>query len=207
MAQAGELPPRSVCITFDDGKQSDLRMAVPALLEAQAKATFFIIPEWVGSSNILDAAQVRELAACGMEVGSHSLSHPFMTELDAASLEREAVASRQFLENLLGRQVESFSYPFGDVNDRVRQAVARAGYRVACGTRRGRNPAAPDWLLLRRWGVPGSAGVEGLRQILSRNSPTWRQAAVEVVKRAAGTRRFTAWKGRWARRVAGAGHE
>jgi len=203
LAHAGKLPPQTVCLTFDDGKQSDLRLAVPILREAGAEATFFIIPGWLDTRNILAASQVRELVACGMEVGSHSLTHPFMTELDDAALEREATASRLFLEDLLGSSVVSFSYPYGDVNARVRRAMTRAGYRVACGTWRGRNPDSPDWLLLRRWGIPGSAGVEGLRGILSRNTPSWSQAVGEMVKRTVGMRRFAAWKGRWARRTGG----
>jgi len=151
--------------------------------------------------NILAASEVKELLGCGMEVGSHSLTHVFMTELDDAALEREATASRLFLEDLLGSPVTSFSYPYGDADARVRRAVARAGYRLACGTRRGRNPDSPDWFFLRRWGIRGSAGVEGLRRILSRKAPSWSQAAGEMVKRAVGMRRFAAWKRRWARRA------
>jgi peptidoglycan/xylan/chitin deacetylase (PgdA/CDA1 family) len=201
LSAARRLPPHTVCVTFDDGKLSDLAVAVPILQEAGAEATFFIIPGWLGHTNILAPSQVRDIAACGMEVGAHSMTHPFMTELDDAALDREAEGSRRFLEDLLGSAVESFSYPYGDVDGRVREAVLHAGYLAACGTRRGRNPSSPDWLLLRRWSVPGSAGVDGLRRLLARRTPSWIQSAGEVVKRGVGMRRIVAWKERWARRA------
>jgi peptidoglycan/xylan/chitin deacetylase (PgdA/CDA1 family) len=135
-----------------------------------------------------------------MEIGSQSLTHPFLTELSDGDLDRETRDSRVFLEELVGRKVESFSYPFGDVDSRVRTATLRAGYQIGCGTRRGQNSDSPDWLLLRRWAVHGNAGLDGLLRILVRRSPSWKESAAELLKQSLGTSRYQAWRKYLARR-------
>jgi len=203
LCDEGSLPPRAVCVTFDDGKRSDLTLAAPVLVREGCEATFFIVRGWIGHPESMALDQVKELSRIpGMEVGSHSLTHPFLSEMEVEGLVRETSGSRKFLEDLLGLSVESFSYPFGDASPAVVTAVKQAGYRIGCSTLRGRNSHLPDWMMLRRWGVPENAGVEGLSRILSREAPSWGQSAGEVVKRAVGMRRFVAWKDRWVRRGA-----
>jgi peptidoglycan/xylan/chitin deacetylase (PgdA/CDA1 family) len=148
----------------------------------------------------MSGSQVRELAQSGMEIGSHSLTHPFLTELNDAELEIEIRDSKAFLEDLVGSKVECFSYPFGDVDARVREATMRAGYRIGCGTQRGPNLFSADWLMLRRSAVYGRDRLEGLLRILLRRSPNWRESAAELLKQTLGTRRYRAWRGYLARR-------
>jgi len=194
------LPERVVCLIFDDGKESCLRLAVPVLAQEGGVATFFIVPEWLGRRNILAASGVKDLASLGMEVGSHSMSHPFLTELTAADLDREVGGSKQFLEDLLGRRVESFSYPFGDTNSLVRQAVAKAGYRIACGSRGGANLLPPDWLSLRCRGMHHGVRGTDLRGMLDRRGPSLGESAAGFVKRLVGMRRYARWTERWRQR-------
>jgi len=92
-------------------------------------------------------SQVREMEAAGIEIGSHTLTHPILNQLDDEPLRRELRESRSRLAAALGRQVEMFCYPNGDYDARVLREVARAGYRFAvtigCGfTRQGSHPLA-----------------------------------------------------------------
>jgi peptidoglycan/xylan/chitin deacetylase (PgdA/CDA1 family) len=200
-AERGDLPPKSVCLTFDDGKTSDLRLAAPVLADLEARATFFIIPGWLGKPNILSADGVKELAGGGFEIGAHSLHHPFLTSLADEALHEEVGAPKSYLEDLLGHPVESFSYPFGDSDRRVRSAVAGAGYRLACGTRRGANDVPSDWLNLNRWGIHESTGVSALSHLMSRRSPSFTERAGALIRRAIGRPRYVRWRTRWARRA------
>jgi len=200
-SERADLPPRTVCLTFDDGKASDLHLAAPVLAEQDARATFFIIPGWLGRRNILTADGVRELFDGGFEIGAHSLSHPFLTSLREEELQREIRAPKGYLEDLLGHPVESFSYPFGDSDKRVRNAVASAGYRVACGTQRGVNAGSVDWLNLNRWGIHESTGVPGLARLMSRRAPSIGERAGALVCGALGRERYVRWRARWARRA------
>ena len=71
-----------VAITFDDGNASDLEHALPALRERGLRATFFVVAGRLGTPRFLDERGVRALAAAGMEIGCHGMSHPPWRGLD-----------------------------------------------------------------------------------------------------------------------------
>ena len=94
--------------------------------------------------------QAREMTGAGIEIGSHTVTHPILTQLDRSQLEYELQQSRSRLEHVLDREVALFCYPNGDYDARVRGAVERAGYRIAVTTEGGLNDRATDPLALRR---------------------------------------------------------
>jgi hypothetical protein len=95
--------------------------------------------------------QLREMEAGGIEIGSHSVSHPILTNISASRLESELVESRRRLESELHHAVELFCYPNGDFNAEVRRAVASAGYRAAVTTSPGFNDRGSDLFALDRF--------------------------------------------------------
>jgi peptidoglycan/xylan/chitin deacetylase (PgdA/CDA1 family) len=141
-----------VGITFDDGYRDVLRFAVPVLHECGFAATFFVVSDLLGGSNTWDppprrdlmtAADVRELAASGQEVGSHSACHARLTEVTPAELRHEVAGSRTALIALLGAEPRSFCYPYGAVDATVVRAVADAGYTYGCAVTRVPGVAGP----------------------------------------------------------------
>jgi peptidoglycan/xylan/chitin deacetylase (PgdA/CDA1 family) len=136
-------------VTFDDGYLSVYESAYPVLKAKGVSATLFIVAETVGGLNewdrragdqtekMMTADQIREMASAGFEIGSHTLSHPFLTELSDDALRLELADSRKKLEDIIGQQVVSFSYPYGDLDRRVSDAAADAGYRYAATTKLG----------------------------------------------------------------------
>src|SRR6185503_195859 len=76
--------------------------------------------------------QLGALADGGWEIGSHTCSHPHLTEIHEAALEHELSASRLECERRLGRPCRTIAYPYGDYNERVAAAAGRAGYEAAC---------------------------------------------------------------------------
>jgi peptidoglycan/xylan/chitin deacetylase (PgdA/CDA1 family) len=130
-----------VGITFDDGYVSVLDAALPVLLRHGFTASMFIISERIGGSNdwdegpqwpLLSADQVGELAAAGMEIGSHSATHPRLAGLDARLLAAEIKESRARLAELVGSPIRGFAYPYGSMDAAARGAVRDAGYDYAC---------------------------------------------------------------------------
>ena len=99
----------------------------------------------------MDAGQVREWLAAGHDIGSHTLTHPFLTRLSTAQAREEVTASRKKLEDLFSRPILHFCYPYGDWNEAVRDLVAAAGYKTACTTDAGVNTAAESPLSLKRF--------------------------------------------------------
>jgi len=94
--------------------------------------------------------QLREMESAGVEVGSHTVTHPVLTRVTADRLGRELEQSRRRLEEMLGHRVTLFCYPNGAYNRVVRDAVARAGYQLAVTSDDGLNDATIDPLALRR---------------------------------------------------------
>jgi peptidoglycan/xylan/chitin deacetylase (PgdA/CDA1 family) len=130
-----------VGITFDDGYASVLENAVPELLRRGFSATVFVISGLVGGVNDWDAgtpwpllswSQVGELAAAGIEIGSHSASHVSLAGADAGTLRAEVGGSRERLSQLADAEVRGFAYPYGDMDAAARGAVRDAGYDYAC---------------------------------------------------------------------------
>src|SRR5262245_4129515 len=94
--------------------------------------------------------QTREMYANGVEIGSHTLTHPILTNVGDDHLRRELRDSKSQLEEVLGHQVDLFCYPNGDYDERVQGEVARAGYRAAVTVVNGLNQRGDDPLTLRR---------------------------------------------------------
>ena len=87
-------------------------------------------PGRIGTPGFLDDAGVRELAARGHDVGSHSHSHPFLTRLPDDAVAEEWRRSKDVLEEVLGREISTASIPTGYYEERIGRAAAAAGYRA-----------------------------------------------------------------------------
>lgn len=118
-----KLPARPVVITFDDGNATVYSQAFPIMREFGFSGVNYLIANYIGTVGYMDVEQLKELASKGWETGSHSMTHPDLT--NSEKLEWEVVQSRRKLESLLGVPVETFAYPFGKVNDDVRSLVAK----------------------------------------------------------------------------------
>lgn len=98
----------------------------------------------------VDWHQVRRMEVAGIEIGSHTVTHPILTRIDEGQLIDELVRSRRRIEDELGHPIGLFCYPNGDYNRQVRDQVERAGYTAAVTCDMGLNPAGLDLLALKR---------------------------------------------------------
>ena len=131
-----------VRITFDDGNTSDLEYALPALRRCGLTATFFMVAGRLGVPGFLDESGVRELAAAGMDVGSHGMHHRPWRRLDDRALREELVDAKELLEGVIERPVTEAACPFGSYDCRVLRALAR-GMGTAGPTRAIAEPPGP----------------------------------------------------------------
>src|SRR5271169_4948976 len=84
----------SVCITFDDGCETDLIAATPVLREFGFNATLYLTAGFLGTPGYLNAGQVRDLDAQGFQIGCHSMTHPYLSDLSEAELKREILDAK-----------------------------------------------------------------------------------------------------------------
>ncbi len=95
--------------------------------------------------------QARELEANGISIGSHTVTHPILTNVFESQLKFEINHSRARIHKMIGTEPDSFCYPNGSYNTKVKEAVARAGYRCAVNTKHGFNDNDSDVFALRRF--------------------------------------------------------
>jgi peptidoglycan/xylan/chitin deacetylase (PgdA/CDA1 family) len=141
--------PGAVAITFDDGFRNFFKHALPVLQQYRFPATAFVVSNYCGGRNdwptqprssglpcaeLMSWSEVEEISRAGIEIGSHTATHPRMGALTPAEIEEELSASRQAIEQRTGKPVRTLAYPYGESTPLVRAAV-RHHFSWACGTR------------------------------------------------------------------------
>jgi peptidoglycan/xylan/chitin deacetylase (PgdA/CDA1 family)/GT2 family glycosyltransferase len=139
----GDVPAHRPLLTFDDGYEDLYSELLPVARKLNFKPLVFLVADRIAGTNLWDHAsglssrrlltleQIREMQQSGFDFGSHTLTHPWLPDLSDTDLRREVRESKHRLEDMLGTEITSFAYPFGGVDQRVRAAVAEAGYRLA----------------------------------------------------------------------------
>ncbi|HEV7668834.1 MAG TPA: polysaccharide deacetylase family protein [Thermoanaerobaculia bacterium] len=159
--QGLNLPHRSVLLTFDDGYRDFAERALPMLEKHGFPAALFVVEDRVGRvadwdsafgepEALLDWADLRDVARRNVTIGSHTRTHPHLSELPAESAVAELSLSRTRMEAELGRPVTALAYPYGDSNPLVATWAASCGYELAFTCREERSAFVDDRMLLPR---------------------------------------------------------
>jgi peptidoglycan/xylan/chitin deacetylase (PgdA/CDA1 family) len=176
---AGAAGRRLVGLSFDDGYRDVAENAVPLLARHGFRASMFVASglidararaTWYGSKPppILTWDELRALDAAGqLELEAHSVTHRDLVQLPDADARMEIEASREDLEERLGRPIAGFSYPAGRYGERERRLVQAAGYAFAVTCDPGPNGAFTDRFALRRIEVLGSDRLADFRARLA----------------------------------------
>jgi peptidoglycan/xylan/chitin deacetylase (PgdA/CDA1 family) len=159
--------PGGIVITFDDGCETDLAVAAPILHNANFGATFYITLGYLGRRGYLVESQVRALSDGGFDIGCHSMTHPYLTELDDARLKVEMVEAKQRLEQMIGRPVHHFSCPGGRWSPKVAEVARRAGYHSVTTSRVSVNRGDTDPFELARIAVMRGTELTQFQQVCS----------------------------------------
>jgi len=162
------LPDKPVIITFDDGWDDIYNVAYPMLRDHGMRATFFISTNWIENlEGVVSWAQLEEMSAGGMELGSHSVTHPYLTEADPEWMKYEIEGSKEALETHTNKTVTALAYPFGLYDDTVIEAVKTAGYLAACTIDAGATATADGLLTLPRTWVYNWTTLEDFAGLLT----------------------------------------
>jgi peptidoglycan/xylan/chitin deacetylase (PgdA/CDA1 family) len=127
-------PEKPVALTFDDGYADAATEALPVLERYGFTATFYIVTGFVGRPGYMTWEQIELLRDSGMEIGSHSLSHPDLAAHSSEAAYEEITQSRRIIEEQIGMPVRSFCYPIGSYTPEIADIVREAGYTNAVTT-------------------------------------------------------------------------
>ena len=158
----GRAPAKSLAVTFDDGIRSAATTAAPVLAELGIPWTLFVVSSWADGNAqgragdiMMGWREIEALASRGVRIGSHSVSHPNFTGLDAGRTVFELEESRRTIESRLGVRVDEFAIPYGQARDwgrQAAQAAAEAGYeRVYAQAENSRHPGTTARTFVTRW--------------------------------------------------------
>jgi peptidoglycan/xylan/chitin deacetylase (PgdA/CDA1 family) len=193
----------TLVVTFDDAHRSVFELGRPILARMGLPGTIFVPTSYPGSGRLLDWDgyarwlgtehehelacmdwdQLRELARDGWEIGSHSRSHPRLTQLHDDELESELRGSREDCEAAMGRRCVSVAYPYSDVDARVAAAAHGAGYAI--GATMPRHAVLPLPLLWPRVGVYHGENAAVVRRRAWRRAHPLADAGIGVALAAA----------------------
>jgi peptidoglycan/xylan/chitin deacetylase (PgdA/CDA1 family) len=162
------LPEKPVVITFDDAWIDCYVSAFPVLQRYGMIASFFIPADWIGNlgESTMSWEQIEEMNRAGMEIGSHSMSHPYLTQSEPDMLTWELENSKALLEEHVAGPVEVLAYPFGLYDDNVIAQTKAAGYRAALTVEEGRFSIDDDLFRMPRLGVPYGRGLDYFTALL-----------------------------------------
>jgi len=176
IGKRASIPPRSVVVTIDDGWRSTYTEVWPEMKKWHFPFTVFIYPHIIGqTSHAMTWAQVKAMSDSGVDVESHSYSHPFLTQRRhtgmsakdyAAWLEHELADSKKTLERETGKKVNFIAYPYGDYDHYLVSNVAKAGYLAGLTCDFGLVRKGSDPLRMKRFAIEKRFDFASFRHFL-----------------------------------------
>ena len=168
-----ELPPKPIILTFDDGYEDNYHNAFPALKARWHDGTFFIITDFAAEQRpgYMTWPQIQEMAAAGMEIGSHSRDHPNLAGKDVDYLVWQALGSAETIAANLGVHPHILSYPSGAYDQLTIDVFRSAHYWGAVTTQQGDLHHSDHPFELKRIRITNAADVPHLAALLAYDWP------------------------------------
>jgi peptidoglycan/xylan/chitin deacetylase (PgdA/CDA1 family) len=169
---------KSIVITFDDGYKDNMTEAAVLLKERGMKATFFVTTSYIDKSvkkawtdgsdrKYMDWKDIIELVRMGFEIGSHMVEHVNLAIQNDEKLIFQFEGSKKRIADMTGHEPRVFSYPYGNVDERVVNVARKAGYVGGCSSFTGINGSNVSPYLLKRTEIDGYDTIKDFRAKLS----------------------------------------
>jgi peptidoglycan/xylan/chitin deacetylase (PgdA/CDA1 family) len=166
-------------LTFDDGNETDVTVALPRLRAAGLKASFFIPSDRIGEPGYLDENDIRTLHSEGMEIGSHGSAHLDWTKFSDAEITNDVMRSVARIGTIINAPVRSLAIPYGFCDRRVLGVLRRLGIGRAYSSFRG--PATGGAWLVRRDCIMADMSHDQIREVLT-HKPATAAAAIAFLR-------------------------
>jgi peptidoglycan/xylan/chitin deacetylase (PgdA/CDA1 family) len=171
LIERGPLPSKTVVLTFDDGFRNACTVVLPTLKRLGFTATVFVVTRYVGNRiswirtedvpelELASWDEIKEMSEAGLDIQSHSATHPNLCHLTLERVREEIQASKEEIEQRLGKAVTLFAYPYGEFTPGIEQVVEELGFVGAVTLVVGRTRTGDTPLSLKRMNVTDVARV------------------------------------------------
>ncbi len=153
------LPPKPIMLTFDDTRAEQFTLAVAEMNKYNFKGVFFIMTVSIGKSGYMTKNQIKKLSQIGHTIGLHTWDHTAVTRYNEADWKKQLIAPRKQLENLIGKPVNYFSYPFGLWNQTTILKLKSENFKLAFILSSQKDKTHPEFTVRRKtiagtWSTP-----------------------------------------------------
>jgi len=163
----------NVCLTFDDGHESDYHAVFPLLSEYDMMGSFF--PSLSNIQNEQRWKEYRSMNEKGHLIGSHGISHLYFSNLSKVDQFRELKKSKQIIEEQIQNQIDYFALPGGKYNSDTCALAKYVGYKKLLTTDFGMINSKGNDYLLNRWSIKNTISLSLLTKILKRDASAFRK--------------------------------
>lgn len=166
----GDLPPRPVVITFDDGNLDVYENAFPIMQEYGFPGVTYVVANRLKADGFTGVAELTEMLDAGWEVGSHSTTHVDISK-DTSLIPYEIKGSRDILEKALPTHIRTFAYPFGAFTQSLGEAVYRYEFLGGMGLGNGSTHSENSLFYMKRIEIKGGYDLETFASLLPWSEP------------------------------------
>lgn len=143
----GDIPSKTIVLTFDDGFEDNFTNAFPLLKKHNFHFTVFLQSGVVGGIKtnkegvkyqMLNVSQIKEMSNSGIaDFEPHTINHPKLAKIASLDARKEILESKQYLEKEIGKKSDYFAYPFGNYNKEVINMIKNIGFQAAVTVEKG----------------------------------------------------------------------
>lgn len=171
------LPAKPVMITFDDTDEEQYTIGAAELNKYGFKGVYFIMTISIGRPRYMSREQIKSLADSGHIIASHSWDHHNVKNYEEKDWDPQLLTTKQKLEELTGKPVEYFAYPFGIWKPEAIPELKKRGYKGAFQLSANKRDSLNPQYTLRRMIVPGDWDIKRMQRWMRATFPTaynWR---------------------------------
>ncbi len=155
------LPAKPVMLTFDDTDKEQFTLGATEMNKYGFKGVFFLMTIAIDKKRYMSKAELKELADSAHAVEAHTWDHHMVTKYKGGDWDTQFVRTKKKIEEITGKQVNYFAYPFGLWNKEAIPELKKAGYKMAFILSTKRDSTEPLFTI-RRMIVPGQWSTQGM---------------------------------------------
>ena len=162
----GPLPAKPIMITFDDTREEQFSIGAAEMKKYGFKGVFFIMTVSINRPGYMSKEQIKSLSDDGHVIGAHTWDHHMVTKYTGDDWNTQLVKPKAKLEEIIGKPVTDFAYPFGLWNTAAIPEIKKSDYKMAYILSTKRDPVDPLYTI-RRIIVSGTWSIEGTMKAIN----------------------------------------